>query len=52
MKTMQEHGFLADAGKAKLTIDSLSGEELRKLVAEHLGMPDETKARLEPIHAP
>jgi tripartite-type tricarboxylate transporter receptor subunit TctC len=38
--TMKDKGFLADAAKARLTVDPVSGEEVQALVTKIYSAPD------------
>jgi tripartite-type tricarboxylate transporter receptor subunit TctC len=49
--TMQDQEFLAEINKAKLTIDSLSGEELEKIVTRLFKLDASTLERLKGILA-
>jgi tripartite-type tricarboxylate transporter receptor subunit TctC len=46
-KVFADKELLADAGKGKLDIDPLIGEDIHKLVGEFLGMSPELKAKLQ-----
>ena len=46
-KVFADKELLADAGKGKLEIDPLIGEEIQKLVVEFLGMSPELKGKLQ-----
>lgn len=46
-KVFADKELLADAGKGKLEIDPLIGEDIHKLVGEFLGMSPELKAKLQ-----
>jgi tripartite-type tricarboxylate transporter receptor subunit TctC len=48
-KTMKDPAFLEDAGRAKLDLDPVSGEELQKIVTEIMTTPKETADRLSSI---
>jgi tripartite-type tricarboxylate transporter receptor subunit TctC len=44
-ETVKDKGFLADAAKARLTVDSVSGEEVQALVAKIYAAPDKIVQR-------
>jgi tripartite-type tricarboxylate transporter receptor subunit TctC len=46
-KVFADKELLADAGKGKLEIDPLIGDDIHKLVGEFLGMSPELKAKLQ-----
>jgi tripartite-type tricarboxylate transporter receptor subunit TctC len=52
MKTMQDKDFLADAQKARLDVEPLSGAEVRRLVTEFMAMPADIKERLRKVMQP
>ena len=49
MDTLKDPAFLADAAKARLTIDPVSGEEMARLVDEELSLSPELVAKLKKI---
>lgn len=49
VKTMADKDFLADAEKAKLDIEPVSGQELQRLIGEYLSMPADWKTKLQKI---
>lgn len=51
-QTMMDKEFLADAEKAKLNIDPVSGDEAQKLVLELMAMPEDIKAKLAKVWRP
>ncbi len=51
-QTMLDKEFLADADKAKLNIDPVSGDEAQKLVHELMSMPEDVKAKLAKVWRP
>jgi hypothetical protein len=48
---MRDQGFLAEINKAKLSIDSLTGEELEKIVTRLFKLDASTLERLKAILA-
>ena len=51
-KTFTDKDFLAEAEKGRLEIGPLYGEQIRQLVLEFLGMPQDVKARLQALMKP
>ncbi len=51
-KTLRDPEFLADAEKSKLTVNPISGAQLRSMIVEGLSMPASIKEKLRPILAP
>jgi tripartite-type tricarboxylate transporter receptor subunit TctC len=50
--TMKDKGFLADAARAKMEVDPLTGEEMTKLVAELYDTPKALTAKVAKALAP
>jgi len=50
--TLRDPQFLADAQKAQLDIDPVSGEEAEQLIRDQLAMPPGIKARLKELLVP
>ena len=48
-KTFEDKDFLAEAANAKLEINPLSGEQVKKLVTETLNMPAPVAAKLQEV---
>ena len=46
-ETMKDKGFLDDAGKQKLEINSLTGEQLTELIADLMKTPPELSKKME-----
>jgi tripartite-type tricarboxylate transporter receptor subunit TctC len=51
-RTFTDKDFLAEAEKGRLEIGPLYGEQIRNLVLEFLGMPEDVKARLRALLKP
>jgi len=51
-RTFTDKEFLAEAEKGRLEIGPLYGEQIRDLVLEFLGMPEDVKARLRALLKP
>ena len=51
-KTLADPEFRAEMEKVRLPVDPIPAAEVRRLIAEFLGMPDAIKTRLRPIMVP
>ena len=51
-KTMSDGNFLADMQKAKLPVEPSAANEVQKMIADFLNMPESLKERLRPVMVP
>ena len=51
-KSLQDPEFVAEAEKARMTVNPISGAALQKMIVEGLSMPAALKDKLRPILAP
>jgi tripartite-type tricarboxylate transporter receptor subunit TctC len=49
LQTMKDKDFLADARKAKLSVEPISGHDVAKIVADYYAMKPELRSRLKEI---
>jgi hypothetical protein len=52
LKTLKDPEFVAEAEKARMTLNPIPGTTLHKMIVEGLSMPAALKEKLKPILAP
>lgn len=52
LQTMKDKDFLADAQKAKLSVESISGDDVSRIVSDYSAMKPELVSRLKEIMLP
>jgi len=52
LKTLKDPEFVAEAEKARMTLNPIPGATLRNMIVEGLSMPAALKEKFKPILAP